>query len=449
MAEKKREISFADLLKILGALAVFVPLMTAAVQYRQSVLQQQGENFRSIVEELSSEDEAKRLAAASKMGTFIEKDSYFLRNKNYGDAIDILVNRTSVELDYNVLNAIMGSLRKVKKSGYTRLIQDLLNIDRSLFIQEYAIEKWDKEWGKRYEKTTQKYFMEREELLKKKEKFKREKLAEKIDSALLANLEEEMKLNWNIAYKRKKNFNELSMHKQAVADTISSLLGTLTKSTSIEGLEFRQNSLNLVILTDVNLNKSTFKLSALSNSTIIDTYFDGSTIMDTVFTGSDLTKSSFKDCEITASLFNQATLKNVNFSGSELKDVFFTGSDLTGADFKGTKGLKPEYFYKAIYIGEAKFDNQELVKKSKDIKVDDFIKYAYHESKLSKQRKKEFIKSLYGISDKKEKEEIIRTLYKLLVSQERKELIIIFDMLFGDQKITDNYIKILDAITTK
>jgi uncharacterized protein YjbI with pentapeptide repeats len=409
MAEKKKVFELSDLLKILGVLALFIPLMTAALQYRQSVLQQQDEKFRSIVEELSSEDEAKRLAAASKMGIFVERGLYFFKDKYYDDAVDILVNRTSIELDYNVLNAIMGSLRKVKKSEYKMVIQDLLNIDRSLFIQEYAIEKWDKEWEKRYEETTQKYFMEREELLIKKEKFKREKMAEKIDSALLGNLEEEMKLNWNIAYKRKKNFNELSMHRQAAADTISSLLmiftkpspyffGILTKSTPIKELEFHQNSLNNAILSYVNLNKATFKLSALSGSTILETHFDGSTIIDTVFTRSDLTKSSFQGSAITTSLFDQATLKNVNFSGSKFKDVFFAGSDLTEADFRGVKGLEPIYFYAVEdeYIKKAKFDDQFKIKLGQElpkITEDDFKKYIEN-SELSKDRKEALFKYL-------------------------------------------------------
>jgi len=254
-----------------------------------------------------------------------------------------------------------------------------------------------------------------------------------------------MKGKQKIYFDREMEYKELSMHKQVSADFISLFL----EGPRLEKLRFFQNSMNSALLIGLDLREATLEKSAFSLSTIQETKFDDSTIIDTVFTGSDLTKSSFKVSMITASLFDQAILKNVNFSDSEFKDVFFVGSDLTGADFKGVKDLKPVYFYAAKNIDKAKFDNQEFFEKSKDIERDDFIKYVYYESKLSKESKRDLVKSLYKISDKKEKNEIIESLYKLLGRQEREELIKIFDMLFGDQKITDNYIKIHNSITTK
>lgn len=158
------------------------------------------------------------------------------------------------------------------------------------------------------------------------------------------------------------------------------------------------------ILTDVNLNNSTFKLSSLSNSSIIDTHFDSSTIIDTIFTFSNFEKSSFVNCKITASLFDRiSSLKGVSFSESEFNDVFFVGSDLTGADFQKVKGqLLPVHFYEVRNFKEAKFDEELKAKIEKKITEDEFIEYVTEKSELSKQRKEELLQSLDELRNRKD-----------------------------------------------
>jgi|GEM_PF-3113078 len=366
MAEKKKVFELSDLLKILGAFALFIPLMTAAIQYRQSVKQDLAKNFRGIVEMLSSQDREKRLAAATNMGIFIKKGEYS------NEAIDILINRLSTELDYNVLNAIKGSLEKKRgRDEYREVIVKLLGINRNMFIQKYPLETW-KENSK-------------EEYLQKENEYNNN-LKAKINKTILDNIKEEMKKKQGIYFERERDFSELKMHEQVTADFISMFLEG-TKDNPIKDLNFYQISMNKSLMIGLKLYDSKFKSSALSSSTINETDFDGSTIIDTVFTRSDLTKSSFKGSVITASLFDQATLKDVNFSGSELKDVFFAGSDLTASDFRGAKGLKPEYFYKAENIDKAVFNDEKSKKEMVEkVKEDDFIGFI-NKSELTEQRK--------------------------------------------------------------
>lgn len=405
MAEKKK-----GLIKFItsnGAIiSVLITLITAIItanyQFIENRRKSSDENFRSIVTLLSSENKEERIAAASNMGTFIEKDFYLLEGKYYDEAVDILINRLSIELDYNAVNAIIGSLQKVqkvKKKGYGEVIKKVLDINRNIFIQEYALKTWKEDSGKEY-------FPQRENFYRA--------VKEKTDKKILENMEEEMNIKREVYLNREMDFGELKMHRQVTADFISSFLGIIIKSIPIEKreklelkLEFDKNSLNSVLMTELKLNNSTFKRSALSVSTILDTEFDGSTIIDTVFTFSDLTKSSFKDCKITASLFDQATLKGVNFSGSksEFKDVFFAGSDLTGADFTGVKRLEPIYFYAVEdeYIKKAKFDDQfkiDLDEKLPKITEDDFKKYVEN-SELSKTRKKDLFLTIRELREKR------------------------------------------------
>ena len=104
------EINFTDLVMLIGVIALFVPLMTAILQYRQSIQQQLDKNFRSIVANLSAEKKEDRIAAASSLGTFIKKGGKF-----YSVSIDVLINTISIERDHNVLNAMRGSLEKIDK----------------------------------------------------------------------------------------------------------------------------------------------------------------------------------------------------------------------------------------------------------------------------------------------------------------------------------------------
>lgn len=391
----KREVTLMDRLKLVGtfaaAFAVFIPLMSGIFQYRQSIQEDMDKNFRSVVEKLYSGDVEKRLAASSNIGTFIKK-GIFKKGKYYNEARDLLINRLSIELDYNVLNAIRGSLEKVGVEEYKDVIKKLLTIERNIFIQKYALGNWTTQTKEAFEESEKRYEeRERETLL--------EEYGLEIDKAMLNNLKEEMNIKWKNYKGREMEYEELTMHKQVAADFISIFLG-VTKYSPIKELEFFRNSLDGIVLANINLTNATFKHSALSLSTLLETKFNRSKIIDTIFTYSDLAKSHFTDSKIELSLFDLAVLRYVDFSGTEFRDVFFAGSDLTGANFKAAKGLKPVYFYEAENIDKALFDvefKEELDKKLKNITEDKFKKYINEKSGLSKQRIEELFKTIYEI----------------------------------------------------
>lgn len=362
-SSSQRGIMFIDLLKLLGGLAVFIPLIAGMLQYRQSVQQDLDQNFRSVIEKLSSQNREERLAAASSMGTFINKDG-----KYYNEATDILINRLSIELDYNVLNAIKASLEKIEKEDYNKVITKLLDIERNIFIQENALESWKDNAKDAFEESEKRY-LSREALFKQ---YKSD-----VDKEMLDNLKKDMNVRWETYSNRVKDFKELTMHKQVVSDFLSIFL-KLTRTYPIEGVEFFRNSMNYVTMIELNLIKAKFIRSAFSSSNILNSDLDGSTILHTVFSFSDLTNSRFVNCNIKASLFDQAELRNVDFSGSELKDVFFAGSEMTGANFRSVRNLIPIYFYKARNIDKALFDpefKKELDEKLPKVSEDEFKDY--------------------------------------------------------------------------
>lgn len=398
MAEKKKgffgtKMTFKDLLKLLGSLAIFVPSVSGTIQfldYTKANQQASDENFRTIVEKLSSQNRDDRFVAASNIGRFIRK-GFFFKDGYYYEAVDILINRTSIELDYNVFPVIFDSLQKIDDKEY--VIKKLLDKNRNIFIQEDTLNTWIKEAKRDLEKEEREY-IKREALL--------EKYKSGVDKIILDNLKENMKQKLEIFNNREKNLNELKMHQKINVDFISLFL---KESKNLEKLmlNFYQNSLNRLLLTGVNLSNARFEKSALSASVIEDNEFYGSTIIDTVFTFSDLTKSSFKYCTITASLFDQAILNDVSFSGSELKDVFFAGSDLSGADFRGARGLMPIYFYAAKNIDKAKFDEEfknNLFNELPKIIEDDFKKYIEN-SELSKTRKEDLFLTIKELKEKR------------------------------------------------
>ena len=236
----QKGLTIADILKIISALAVIIPLFLGYFEYQRSVQQDIDNNFRNFVEKLSSEKKETRLAGATNLGTFISEAGGY-----YEEAIDILINEVAIERDINVLNAIRGSLVKVKNEDYKKVIQKLLDVERNSFIYEHPLRK--------------------------------------------LNLQKEL--------------NELEMQKRLVSNFIASFLN-LTRNNPIEGLNFYQNSLNELVLTDLNLIKSNIEKSALSLSIIDNTDFSNSKILNTVFTYSELTNCNFNNCEINSSLFN-------------------------------------------------------------------------------------------------------------------------------------------------
>ena len=133
----KREITLADVIKLIGVIAIVTPLLLGYFQYQRSVQQDKDNIFRGWVEKLSSEKKADRLSAATNLGTYLMSgDDY------YEEALDILINTVGIELDYNVLNAIRGSLEKAGISERTRINQKILDIDRDLFNFNWPLQQW-------------------------------------------------------------------------------------------------------------------------------------------------------------------------------------------------------------------------------------------------------------------------------------------------------------------
>lgn len=359
--------------------AVFIPLMTAALQYEQSVQEQSDENFRALIEKLSAGNTNERVAAATSMGTYIKKDGPF-----YDQAIDVLVNTVSIERDPNVLNAIRGSLEKIDKKDYKSVIEKLLAVDRNLFIYEYPTNSWKHRTEKDITTSEKKI---KEVLAQENES--------KVNKIILDNLENDLKQKQETYSKFEKDYNNLKLNEEFVINFISSFLNSI--ESPIINLNFYRNSMSYTVLQDLKFTRSRIYRSAFSYSTITNTTFDEVTIVNSAFTFSKISKSKFVDSKIESSLFDQVIFEDVNFSGSEFKDVFFAGADLTKVNFKDIKGLKVIYFYKAKNIDKAKFDDDFKNKidiSLKNMTEVEFKEYINNESELSGQRRNDLFTTL-------------------------------------------------------
>lgn len=371
-----------DIPTLIAILAFLVPIIAGLFQYRQSVQQNENKNFREEIVKLTSKDREERLAAATNIGTFIVKGNRF-----YEEAIEILVNRSSVELDYNVLSAMVVSLRKVERNEYKKIIQNLVDIERSFFIQKYPLKKWR-------DQTEQNLKKVQGEFKKIEDAHKTNGL--EYEKVMLDNLRKEIQLKWDDFLFHEKNFTELEMHSQAITDFISTFLGVVTKSFPIYGLEFNKNSLNNAIMENISLLRSSFKASALSSSQIFQCSFDESTLVNTVFTFSLLNNTSFRNCKLHSVLWDYTNLMDVDFSGCEMEDNFFLGADLTRVNFRKTKGLKPIFFYLARNIDKAFFDGnlgKEIQAQVLQITQPQFEDYVI-KSSITKQRRDALFLSL-------------------------------------------------------
>jgi len=375
----KREITLADVIKFIGVIAIVTPLLLGYFQYQRSVKQDKDKYFRVVVEKLSSEKKNERLSAATNLGTYIISDGDY-----YEEAIDILINTVSIELDYNVLNAIRGSLAKVEASERKRIVQKLLNIGRNTFIYEYPLKTW---------------------LGKAKTNLKQSEKKVKNDSLLLSNnnieisklifneLINDLKIKTEIKINIEKDYYELSTHKLLVASFVGLFLN-FSRTQPIENLEFFQNSFNYLVWLHFQIPKSRMENSAFSRMTLSDVDLSSSEIIGNTFALSSFSNCSFAGSEITASDFSDIKVKNeIDFSRAKFDDVFFLGAKLKNSNFKGALGLKPIYFYGVNDLDYQQFDTefrQKLEKELIKIQYAEFIKYVQN-SKLMEQRKEELI----------------------------------------------------------
>lgn len=386
----KSMVDITDLTAFGVFIGVFIPLMSAILQYRQSVKQEYEKSFRAIVEKLSAGKKEERVAAASSLGTFIRK-SGFLRKRGpfYDESIDVLVNTISIELDHNVLNAIRGSLEKIESKDYRDVIQKLLAIDTNFFVYQYPLEGRIKIAMDDIERNKKEFY-------KVEASFKEN--GSKVNEIMLNNLEKDFLMKQEMFSGFERNLAELKYNDEFVTNFISSFLNAT--GFTIKHLKFYRNSMNRIVLSDLELKQSNIYHSAFSYSTISNAIFNDVTIINSIFTFSGITKSKFINCSIESSFFDLVFFYDVDFSGSKFKEVFFTGADLTGVNFKDTTGLKIMYFYKAKNIDKAKFDNEfkkELDEKLKQITENAFIEYVNYGSKMSQERREDIFKSLNDV----------------------------------------------------
>jgi uncharacterized protein YjbI with pentapeptide repeats len=298
----------------------------------------------------------------------------------------VLVNTISIELDHNVLNAIRGSLEKIETKDYRDVIQKLLAIDTNFFVFEYPLESRIKIAKDDFDRNRKEY-----SIMEESSKESRSK----INEIILNNLEKELILKQEMYSGFERNLAELKYNDDFVTNFISSFLNAT--GFPIRHLKFYSNTMNRIVLSDLELKQSQILHSSFSESAISDAIFNDVSIIDSIFNFSGITKSKFINCKIESSFFAMVDFDDVDFSGSKFKDVFFTGADLTGVNFKGTKGLKLIYFYKSKNIGKARFDDEfkkELDDKLNQITKNGFIEYVNIESDLSQQRRDEIFKTL-------------------------------------------------------
>lgn len=386
-ADKKREITSVDVIKYVSTIAVIIPLLLGYFEYQRSVQQDKDNNFRVVVEKLSSEKKSVRLSAATNLGTYLKADDYY-----YEEAFDILINTVSIELDYNVLNAIRGSLEKVEDSERKRIIQKLLNIGRNAFIYEYPLKTWlgKAEANLKLSENKMRY----ETILPSNNNTDVNKL-------ILNPLAEELKINNEIKISIEKDYNELNAHELLVASFVGLFL-TFSRTQPIEKLEFYQNSFNYLVWLNYNIPNSSLENSAFSLMTLSNVDLSRSKIIGTTFWSSSFSNCSIVESEITASDFTEIKVENeINFSRTKFDDVFFLGSDLKKSNFKGALGLKPIYFYQVEDLDSVKFD-AEFRKELEKVLIteEEFVEYVRN-CKLTKQRADEIISTLETITNKK------------------------------------------------
>jgi hypothetical protein len=373
----KREITLADIIKYVGIIGVTIPLLLGYLEYQRSVKQDKDKYFRVVVEKLSSEKKTERLSAATNLGTYLISDGDY-----YEEAFDILINTVSIELDYNVLNAIRGSLAKVEASERKRIVQKLLNIGRNTFIYEYPLETW---LGKA-----------KANLKQSEDKMKRETIllsndSKDVNKLILNPLAEDLKIKNEIKIKTENDYNELSTHNLLVA-SFAGLFLSFSKTEPIENLEFYQNNFNYLVWLNFQIPNSRMENSAFSRMILTNVDLKGSEIIGTTFWGTSFSNCSFAESEITATNFTNLKVKDeINFSGVKFDDVFFQGSDLKYSNFKGAIGLRPEYFYKVKGLEYVQFDDDFRSKLENELITDgQFIEYVKN-CKLTEMRANEVI----------------------------------------------------------
>ena len=368
--ENKKVLTIANIIKAIGIIGIVTPLLLGYFQYQRSVQQDKDNNFRVWVEKLSSEKKDERLSAATNLGTYQKADDDY-----FEEARDILINTVAIELDYNVLNAIRGSLEKAGKSERTKINQKILDMLRDLFNFDYPLKTWFAQAKANLEQSEKKLKNEALSLISK---------SEDVNKIILNPLAEDLKIKNEIKINVERDYNELSAHNLLLATFITLSL-ELSRLEPIEKLEFNKNSFNSLFWLNFQIPKSRLENSAFSAMAIENVDLSHSKIIGTTFQGTEFSNCNFAESEITASNFNEIIVENeINFSKTIFDDVFFLGSKLKYSNFKGAVGLKPVYFYGVQDLEYVQFDDEFRRKLETELKLitdEKFVEYVQN-SKL-------------------------------------------------------------------
>jgi hypothetical protein len=382
---KKRELMSPDVFKYVGLIAVIIPLIFGYFEYRRSVQQDKDNNFRTVVEKLSSDKKAERLAAATSLGTYLNFDD------NYSaEALDILINTLSIELDYNVLNAIQGSLEKVDLSARQEIIQKLLDLERNTFTYDYPLKEWLRNAKKDLQEIKKEIKLENSLLVNRSED------TTKLNQMIFNTFFEDLKIKAETKIKVENDYNELYAHQLLLRSFIGHFL-SFSITNPMKKLSFNQNSFNYRSWADFNISKSIMKNSAFSEMLFSNVDLSRSEIVATTFSYSRFSNCDFAKSEITGCNFTKIEVKDsIDFSNSTFDDVFFLGANLKNSNFKGAVGLEPIFFYEVEDLEDVQFDaefRKELEKELILITDEEFIEYVEN-CKLSNLRASELIEDL-------------------------------------------------------
>ncbi|HSR18641.1 MAG TPA: pentapeptide repeat-containing protein, partial [Ignavibacteriaceae bacterium] len=197
---------------------------------------------------------------------FIEKGESY-----YNEAIDILVNALSNELNYNVLNAIRGSLEKADPKDFGSVIQKILNMQRNFFY---------------FKSSTN------ENELANHENMVTRFISLFIEITRTNQIE-------NLRFKQN-SLRYIVLSEVSISKSI--LKSSVFEGSNISETEFADSKIINTVFSYSELSECNFKNSEIVSSlffdnTFLKVKFDGTKFIDVFFTNSDLSGADFTKAE--------------------------------------------------------------------------------------------------------------------------------------------------------
>lgn len=422
-AQKSKTSGISDFVKLISAVGVvIIPMVIAYIEYKQSIERDQDKIFREIVKELSSNEKENRVTGATNMGAYIRSD-----NKYHDVAVDILLNFVALESDLDVLNAISWSLKKIDKIHFNSVLDKLLDLNRNMLLNDqvtsYRVRLAKKNWDTGIQEVRELRDKATDEIMMAGLQKSGVKPADSRWEREIITANKKQMAEWenSILIEKKKQIYSLRKENLEMDDrrllTANFIAAFLTiKPPQSKTIRFSQNTLNYIVLEDANLTHSYIVDSAFSLNLMRNTNFSRSTIENTLFTNSSLEQTDFSNTTLTQALFDITSLKGAKFNDSTFSEVFFLDADITNADFRGAKGLKPVYFYRALNKEKAIFDEQFKAELEGTQITHDYYEQFIRESKLTNQRYDSLLKSLDYTNQFYEKDEIPKNQTSMLKS---------------------------------